>query len=419
MARLSNDYSFNVQTTAPGQRFLPGTAGFRRASLALFIASFLTFANLYLTQPLLPLLVDEFGVSPAASSLTISLAIFSLGVAMLFWGTISDAVGRRPVMFWTMALAAVPVLLAPFISSFNQLLLIRIAQGFLLAGLPSVAMAYLGEEFDSRALGLAVGLYISGNSVGGMGGRVISGIMAESYSWRVSFMVMGIIGVVGVILFYYLLPPSTHFKPRSAGLRTAVVAMWSHIKNVTLLKGYGIAFFSMFCFVGIFNYITFRLSAAPYNLSPAAVGWLFMTYLAGTVSSTLSGRFIDVAGSRLAVVLGALIALCGVVVLLLPSLWIIVIGLLTFCFGFFAVHAAASAWVNKQARQSKASAMGLYLVCYYVGGSFGSTGLGFLWHYWSWPGVTAGLVIALVIVLLLGLSLQAAREQVSKIYSRI
>jgi YNFM family putative membrane transporter len=407
MARLSTDNNLMVKpTVTTGQRFLPGTAGFRRASLALCIASFLTFANLYLTQPLLPLFVNDFGVSPAVSSLSISLATFSLGVALLFWGTLSDVVGRRPVMFWTMALAAVPVLAAPFVSSFNQLLILRMAQGFLLAGLPSVAMAYLGEEFDSRALGLAVGLYISGNTIGGMGGRVISGIMAESYSWRASFLVMGIIGVVGVLLFYYLLPPSSHLKPRPAGLRIGTAAMWLHLKNTTLLKAYGIAFVSMFCFVGIFNYITFRLSGPPYYLSPAAVGWLFMTYLAGTVSSTLSGRFMDQAGSRLAVLLGTLIALGGVLVLLMPSLWIIVIGLLTFCFGFFAVHAAASAWVNKQARQAKASAMGLYLVCYYVGGSFGSTALGFLWHDYGWPGVTVGLVAALAVALALGLSLR-------------
>ncbi|TYO94760.1 MFS transporter [Desulfallas thermosapovorans] len=411
MVRTSSQKSLHAPEAYSGKRFLPGTAGFKRASLALFIASFLTFANLYLTQPLLPLFVDEFGISPAASSLSISLAIFSLGAALLFWGPVSDAVGRRQVMFWTMALAVVPALVAPFVESFNQLLVMRVAQGLLLAGLPSVAMAYLGEEFDIRALGLAMGLYISGNSIGGMSGRIISGILADAYSWRASFLVMGIVGVVGTVLFYYLLPPSTHFKPRPAGLHTAITSMWSHMKNTTLLKAYGIAFVCMFCFVGIFNYIAFRLSGPPYYLSTAAIGWLFLTYLAGTVSSTLSGRFIDVAGNRLAVVLGVLVALGGVFTLLLPSLWTIVAGLLIFCFGFFAAHAAASAWVNKHAVKAKASATGLYLVCYYTGGSFGSTGLGFLWHDHGWPGVTAGLVIALAVALLLGLSLREKQHR--------
>ncbi|SFR14559.1 MFS transporter [Desulfoscipio geothermicus] len=388
------------------ERFVPGTPEFRRASLALFIASFLTFANIYITQPLLPLLVDEFDITPAVSSLTVSLTIFALGFALLIFGPVSDAVGRRPVMFWTMALAVLPALLAPLVSSINQLLLIRIAQGLLLAGLPSVAMAYLGEEFSPRALGLAVGLYISGNSIGGMSGRVISGMVAEAYSWRASFLVMGIIGLVGVILFYLLLPPSAHFKPAPAGLRKGLQDIGEHLRNGSLLKAYSIAFVIMFSFVGIFNYITFRLSGPPYNLSPAAVGWLFLTYSAGTISSTVSGRFIDLAGNRVAVILGVLIALGGVLITLLPALWAIVLGLLFFCFGFFAVHAAASAWANRQARRARASAMGLYLLFYYVGGSFGSTGLGFLWHARGWPGVTAGIIFMLALGLLLGLTLR-------------
>lgn len=388
------------------EHFVPEKMEFWRASLALFIASFLTFANIYSMQPLLPLFVKEFDISPAVSSLTISLTIFSLGFALLIFGPISDSVGRRPVMLWTMALAVLPAFLAPMVTSINQLLIIRIAQGLLLAGLPSVAMAYLGEEISPRALGLAVGLYISGNSIGGMSGRVISGMMAESYSWRASFWVMAIIGLVGVALFYFLLPPSAHFSPRPAGFGKAAADIWGHLKNVTLLKAYGIAFLIMFSFVGVFNYITFRLSGPPYNLSPAAIGWLFLTYLAGTVSSTVSGRFIDKAGNRIAVIMGLTIALVGLMIMVIPTLWVIVAGLLVFCFGFFAVHAAASAWVNKNAEQARASAMGLYLVFYYVGGSFGSTGLGFPWHYWGWTGVTAGVVTAAALGLLLGVFLK-------------
>lgn len=386
--------------------FMPGSAIFWRATLALFIASFLTFANVYITQPLLPLLVEEFKVSPAASSLTISLTIFALGLTMLILGPVSDALGRRPVMLWTMALAAVPALLAPLVTSFNMLLLIRIAQGIFLAGLPSVAMAYLGEEFSPRALGLAVGLYISGNSIGGMSGRIISGVMADAYSWRMSFVVMGAIGVLGVIFFYYLLPPSKHFSPRPAGLKKSAADLLGHLKNPALLKAYGIAFVIMFSFVGIYNYITFRLSGPLYNLSPTALGWIFLTYLSGTVSSTVAGRFIDVAGNRAAVILGVSIALAGLLILAMPSLWVIIGGLLVFSFGFFATHAAASAWVNAKAVEARAGAMGLYLVFYYTGGSFGSTGLGFLWHYRGWPGVTAGVAAALAVGLFLGFCLR-------------
>jgi len=388
----------------------PGTAEFRRTSMALFIASFITFANVHLTQPLLPVLAEEFGVSPAAASLTVTVTIFSIGFALLIYGPISDAVGRRPVMLWTMLLGVLPALLAPLVTTFNQLILIRIAQGLLLAGLPSVAMAYLGEEISPRALGLALGLYISGNSIGGMSGRIVSGTVAEAYSWQAAFVVLGLIGLSGVLLFYFLLPPSHHFVPRPAGLRSGAAAMLEHLGNVTLLKAYGIAFLLMFSFMGVFNYITFRLSGPPYNLSPAALGWLFLAYLAGTVSSTLTGRIVDTAGHRTGAVLGVSIALTGVALMFAPALWIIIIGLVVFCFGFFAAHTTASAWVNSNTDQSRASAAGLYLIFFYAGGSFGSTGLGFFWHSWGWPGVTAGVSAALAAAFLCGIVMHGAKK---------
>ncbi|MCG8402747.1 MAG: MFS transporter [Firmicutes bacterium] len=386
--------------------YAPGTAAFRRASLALFIASFVIFANIHIAQPLLPILAQEFAVSPAVSSLTVSVTIFSIGLALLIYGPMSDAVGRRPVMLWTMLLGVLPALLVPLVTTFDQLLVIRVAQGLLLAGLPSVAMAYLGEEISPRALGLALGLYISGNTIGGMSGRVISGVVADVWSWQASFVVLGFIGLAGVFLFYLLLPPSRHFVPRAAGWRLGAAATFSHLRNATLLKAFGIAFLLMFIFMGVFTYIAFRLSAPPYDLSPAALGWVFVVYLAGTFSSAITGRFVDVAGHRAGIIKGVLVALSGVLLMLMQPLWVIVAGLLVFCYGFFAAHTSASAWVNGNAKQSRASAAGLYLVFFYAGGSFGSTGLGFVWHPWAWPGVTVGLIISLLIAMVIGFTVK-------------
>lgn len=407
MARRADVYR---EKDNQGDYFTPGTVQFRRASLALFIASFITFANVHLTQPLLPLLAEDFGVSPAFSSLTVSVTIFSIGFALLIYGPISDSVGRRSVMLWTMFFGVLPALLAPLVTTFNQLLLIRMAQGLLLAGLPSVAMAYLGEEISPRALGLAFGLYISGNSIGGMSGRVISGMVADAFSWQAAFFVLGAIGLVGVVMFYFLLPPSHHFIPRAVGFRSGAGAMLAHLRNIVLLKAYGIAFLLMFSFMGVFNYITFRLSGPPYNLSPAALGWLFLAYLAGTVSSTVTGRFVDMAGHRAGATLGVVLAMAGVALMFASPLWLIITGLLVFCFGFFAAHTTASTWVNSRTKQSRASAAGLYLIFFYSGGSVGSTGLGFIWHPWGWTGVTAGVVAALAVALLLGLVLRGGSK---------
>lgn len=77
-----------------------------------------------------------------------------------------------------------------------MLLALRVFQGIVLAGLPAVAMAYLGEEIEPASLGMAMGLYISGNSIGGMGGRIIIGTLTGFFNWRIA---PGAIGILSLL----------------------------------------------------------------------------------------------------------------------------------------------------------------------------------------------------------------------------
>lgn len=389
----------------------PGMKGYWSATLALSIASFITFANIHLVQPLLPVLSKQFGTSPAETTLAVSLTVFALGLGLFLFGPLSDTWGRRTVMIWTMALAVLPNFFIPFVDSFNGLLIYRMLQGFLLAGLPSVAMAYLGEEFSPRALGTAIGLYIGGNTIGGMSGRIISGTLADLYSWKAAFYAFGVVSVVALALFWWLLPPSQQFEPRPLKIRYTVLKMKDHVTNTSMLKVYGVAFFVMFSFFGIYNYITFRLSDAPFYLSTTMLGWLFLTYLAGTFSSTASGKLADLRGARFTMIIGVLVAAAGVIIMLVSSLWVIVVGLLVFCSGFFMVHTAASTWVNQHGGDTRASATSLYLIFYYTGGSIGSSALGLLWTPMGWAGVTLGTMIALALSLLFSYQLKEEKAE--------
>ena len=54
-----------------------------------------------------------------------------------------------------------------------------------MTAMPASATAYLAEEVTPRALVTAIGLFVAGNSVGGMSGRVITGWVAQEWGWRV------------------------------------------------------------------------------------------------------------------------------------------------------------------------------------------------------------------------------------------
>jgi len=75
------------------------TPSFWRATFALSIGAFLVFTNLHMAQPLLPLFSQEFGVSPAVASLSVSLVTFTLSIFLLFFGPISDSIGMLPIFY--------------------------------------------------------------------------------------------------------------------------------------------------------------------------------------------------------------------------------------------------------------------------------------------------------------------------------
>jgi len=382
-----------------------GTVAFRNTSVALFFGGFTTFAIMYSTQPLLPEFSREFHISPAVASLSLSVTTIALAVSMLFVGSLSDVKGRKPLMIFSLLAASLLAVFTAFVSNFHFLLIFRILQGLVLAGLPAVAMAYLSEEIEPGSLGIAMGLYISGNSVGGMSGRIMIGMLSDFFNWRVALGSIGILSILASLLFWYLLPESKHFQPRSFEIGKLLKSMINHLKNPGLLCLYGIGFFLMGSFVTLFNYIGYQLIAPPYLLSQTIVGWIFVIYIVGTFSSTWMGRLSDKHGRRQMLWIAIVIMASGAGITLCAPLGLKILGIAIFTFGFFGSHSLASSWVAHWAFQDKAQASSLYLFFYYVGSSIGGTAGGTLWSAFGWGGVISLILGFLLLALLLSIRL--------------
>lgn len=384
-----------------------GTIAYRRANLALFCAGFVTFITLYDLQPLLPLFAKEFGVSPAAASLPLSFSTVALAVGMLIAGTISETLGRRLVMSVALFLTSVLALATYACHSFEALLALRLVQGIALAGVPSVAMAYLGEEMDAHSVGHAMGLYISGNALGGMSGRIGSALLCDYVSWHSAIAIIGAVSLVVSLVFLKCLPTSTNFLQRRFQLRYLFTSLFQHMHEPSLLCLYGLAFLTMGGFVSLYNYIGFRLLAPPYNLSQFQVSLIFLVYLLGSFSSGIVGRLIHHYGRPFMIRLTLTVMLAGTLITLAGSLPLIVCGVGIFTCGFFSAHAIASSWVGRRARTAKAQASSLYLFCYYLGSSISGTAGGVFWMYYGWNGVAA--MITMLIMAAFGVALLLLR----------
>jgi len=379
-----------------------GTSEFRRINVALFCAGFVTFVTLYDVQPLLPLFAQEFGVSPAVASLPLSFSTVALAVGMLVAGTVSETYGRRQVMTVALFLTSLLAIATFFSHSFESLLALRLLQGLVLAGVPSVAMAYLGEEMDAQSIGHAMGLYISGNALGGMTGRIGSALLCRYVPWHCAIALIGVISLLLSLVFIKSLPPSTNFRQRPFRLRYLFTSLFQHLHDPGLLCLYGLAFLSMGGFISLYNYIGFRLLAEPYNLSHYQVSLIFLVYLLGSFSSGVVGSLIHRFGRPFMIRLTLSVMLAGILITLAGSLFAIVVGVGVFTCGFFSVHAIASSWVGRRARTAKAQASSLYLFSYYLGSSISGTVGGVFWVNYGWNGVAA--MITLLIMAAFGVA---------------
>ena len=361
-----------------------------RATLALCLGSILVFVNLYAPQPLLPELRQLYGVSTLGVSLVMSLATLALAGALLVFGPLSDAIGRGGIMRVTLLLAGLCSLVLAFAPTFEVLLAVRLVQGFVLGGLPAVAIAWMGDEFERPALMAAVGLYIGANTLGGIGGRLIGGGVGEVGGAGAGFLTVGLVTLVGVALFWKLLPAPHQFTPRRFELRGALADLSGHLRQPLLLAAYLLGGLNFLIFINQYSYITFRLAEAPYGLGARWLGLIFLTYLGGTLSSSLSGRLTRHLSQPVCMALGVLILMLGTLITLADSLGWIIAGLTVNAVGFFLAHSMASSWVGRQAQRARGSASALYLVFYYLGASLGSLWLEPFWQRGGWLGVAIG-----------------------------
>jgi YNFM family putative membrane transporter len=374
-----------------------GTRAFLLTQIALATAGFSTFALLYSIQPLLPIFSQEYRLSEAQSSLALSLTSGLMAVCMLVASTVSETVGRKPVMVASVVSSSVLMILSAMVPEWWQFLALRALMGVTLSGLPAVAMAYVAEEIHPRSTGLSMGLYIGGNALGGMTGRLLIGVMAGHMSWRMSVLIIGLASLVGNLTFWRILPPSRFFQPRRFSLDSLGSAFVSHLRDRALVMLFAEGFLLMGGFITIYNYLGYRLLAPPFNLSQAEVGLIFSCYLIGIFSSAWMGNIGNRLGRRRVLWIGFAIMLTGTGLTETRSIWLVLLGVALVTFGFFGSHSIASGWVGARARHAKAQASSLYLFFYYLGASVVGTTGGVFMNRWGWSGVT-GMTTVLILV---------------------
>ncbi|WP_394613798.1 MFS transporter [Lentzea sp. JNUCC 0626] len=369
-----------------------------RLTTSIAASGFACFALLYTPQAVMPQIAAEYGLGPSAASLALSAATLALAAVVVPIAMLSERVGRRPVIVVSVLVAAVLGLVLPFAPNYEVFLALRVLQGIAAAGVPAASMAYLADELEKKSLGAAVGAMIAGNSLGGMTGRLVTGMTTDWLGWRHSVLLAGAFGLVAALIVVFLLPKQ-HARPKQApsGMRAA-------LRDPVLLSLYVVAVLLVGAFISFYNVAGFQLSG------PAWLETLvFLFYGFGSTAAAVAGRMADRYGR------GRVLLLCiGVLALgALASLVWVPLGLAIVTAGFFASHTTASGWVAARApSHARGQASGLYLAGFYLGSSVGGTSGATSYEEWGWGGLVLVILgwLALAAMLAQNSSARVTRE---------
>lgn len=379
----------------------PKTAGFRRLMTGLFFAGVATFAQLYSPQGLLPLIAVDLNITPDQAALLISASTIGLAAAVIPWSFVGDRLGRKPAMTISIVAACLFGLGATLAPSFGTILTFRTLEGVALGGVPALAMAYLNEEVHPASAGQSAGTFIAGTVIGGLLGRIVAAPVGEWFHWRIGMGVVLVLAVAAAICFLILTPAARKFQPTKASWRDAVTSIMTNLRSPVLIVMYLQGMLLMGGFVAVYNFLGFYLLGEPFYLPVTVVSLIFLAYLIGTVTSPWAGSMATKYRPSRVLMGLSVTMIAGVLLTLVPTIWIVLLGVLLFTGAFFGAHSVASGWAGAAAEGGRAQSTSLYNLCYYAGSSiFGWLGGVFLTQY-GWPGT------ALMTAALTGLALLA------------
>ena len=387
-----------------------GTRNYKRAVFAMLAAGLATFNGLYCTQALLPTMTAELGITPTESALTVSAATGMLAVCIVPASILSEKFGRGRVLFLSLSLAIVVGLILPLVPNITALIVLRGLQGALLAGTPAVAMTWLSEEIHPKDIGHAMGIYIAGNTVGGLMGRMIPAGLLEITHWQNALLGSAVAALIFGVIMVVLLPRQRKFSPKSINVRHEFSAMAGHWKNPRLSLLFLTAFLGMGTFVSLYNYLGFRM-IEQFGLSEVLVGAVFLMYLACTWSSTQAGNLRKKIGNGPTVIFLSVTMMASLAIMAINNLWVTLVALFVFTAAFFALHSSASGWIGLIATSDRAEASSMYLFCYYVGSSVIGWLSGFVFTYLPWQAFIGWLLALLCGVLAISITLARLAKQ--------
>ena len=367
------------------------------ARLALFLCGCAAFLNLYATQSILQTFAAHFHISAKEAGWSITVTTLAVAITAPFVSRLTGRFAQRTVISVAAVLLAVPALMTAYADSFAEVLVWRFVEGMLIPVLFATSVAYIGDRWSGGTVTEVMSLYVAGTVLGGFAGRFVTGVMTEYVGWREAFELLAVLSLMVGGFIQFLLPAN---RPRTVQAK----ASSSGVFRRPLLAAYAVGFCVLFSQVAAFTYAGLYLGLPPFNLGPAALGTLYMVFLLALIVIPIAGRLSKARPHAELLSVAAVLGVSGSALTLMPSLWCIVVGLALSSTGVFLAQAAANAFITATARDNNTGAVGVYLTCYYLGGSGGAIVPALIWERWGWAGCVVLIIGFQLLTLLIALT---------------
>jgi len=358
-------------------------AGKQASKPITWLIGFFAFLNVYTMQSVLPLVMREFHASPVHAGFTVGATVLAVALVSPFMGMLSDALGRKVVLCTSLFALTIPTVLIPFADSLSSIIALRFLQGLAIPGSVVVMIAYISEEFRAENIAKMATVYVGGTVIGGFCGRFITGHVGDLLGWRGAFITLAGLTFVGAGVITWRLPASRHFVA-NRNIRGALRILRTHLRRPRLLAACAVGFCVLFSLVSTFTYINLHLASAPFSFSSAALANVFAVYLVGGLVTPLSGRLIVRFGFRRSVIGALAVSAGGLLLTLAPFASLIIIGLAVCSSGVFVCQSSTFSFIASNVVEGRSLAIGLYNMCYYVGGAAGTWVAGIAYERGGW-----------------------------------
>jgi predicted MFS family arabinose efflux permease len=343
-----------------------------RAVALLSLAAFASAASLRATDPLLPLIAEEYGVTAGSASAAVTAFALSYGLLQIVYGPLGDRYGRYRTIAAAAFVSAFGAAACAIAPSLDLLVAARFVSGATIGAFIPLALAWIGDTVAYEKRQPLLARFLVGQMAGVAFGTAVAGWLGEHFGWRSIFWALGaLLLVIALLLFVQLQDPVVR-RGGGASIRESLGRMPRLLVHrrlrVLLATGYaeGLFIFGALAFVAI--YLQRR-----YGAGPGLAGTLVTAYAGGgLVYAVLARRAVRRLGERGLTTLGGCALVLGYLGLALaPSPAGATLGIAAVGAGFYMLHTTVQTHVTHVAPEERGSAVALFATCLFLGQASG------------------------------------------------